>query len=38
MELKERKLVNVETGQLDPLKFQQFITQRRPAIEANDEN
>jgi hypothetical protein len=37
-ELKKLKLVNAETGRLDPLKFQQFITQRRNAVESNDEN
>jgi hypothetical protein len=37
-ELKKLKLVNVETVRLDPLKFQQFITQRRETAEVNDEN
>lgn len=37
-ELKKLKLVNVETGRLDPLKFQQFITQRRETVEVNDED
>ena len=37
-ELKKLKLVNMETGRLDPLKFQQFVTQRKEAVELNDEN
>ena len=37
-ELKKLKLVDAETGRLDPLKFQQFITQRREMVEVNDEN
>jgi hypothetical protein len=37
-ELKKLKLVNAETGRLDPLKFQQFITQRRKGVKLDNEN
>lgn len=37
-ELEKLKLINVGTGRLDPLRFQQFITQRREAVEVNDED
>jgi len=35
-ELKKLKLVNAETGRLDPLKFQQFVTQRKEADEFDE--
>jgi len=36
--LKKLELVNSETGRLDSLKFQQFVTQRRKGVELNDED
>ena len=37
-ELKKLGLVDAETGRLDSLKFQQFVTQRRKGVELNDED
>ena len=37
-ELKKLGLIDVETGRLDSLKFQRFITQRRKGVELNDED
>jgi hypothetical protein len=37
-ELKTLKLLDAVTGRLDPLKFQQFITQRKEEVESSFEN
>jgi hypothetical protein len=37
-ELKKLKLVNLESGRLDSLKFQEFITQRKDGVESEDED